>query len=232
MSMIHFVGGEKGGVGKSVMARVLSQYCLDTNRPYLGLDADQSHPTLTRFYPDFTHPLNLDFFETADEIIELALAENRHLVVDLPAQSQRFLDRWVAENDVLALCEELQITLTYWYVVDDSHDSVHLLEQFLNQYQTDLQCIIVKNKGRGQGFNELDRLLALNSASNAPLQMCLAPLHDSTMRKIDKLNFSFWSAINVKEGETPYLTLMERQRVNVWLKKCYATFDELWSQFG
>lgn len=29
MSMIHFVGGEKGGVGKSVLARLLSQYFLD-----------------------------------------------------------------------------------------------------------------------------------------------------------------------------------------------------------
>jgi hypothetical protein len=51
------------------------------------------------------------------------------------------------------------------------------------------------------------------------------------MRKIDKLNFSFWSAANVKDGETPYLSLMERQRVKVWLKKCYAAFDQLWSQF-
>ena len=29
MSRIHFVGGEKGGVGKSVVARLLAQYYID-----------------------------------------------------------------------------------------------------------------------------------------------------------------------------------------------------------
>jgi len=29
MSKVHFVGGEKGGVGKSVVARLLCQYCID-----------------------------------------------------------------------------------------------------------------------------------------------------------------------------------------------------------
>jgi len=52
MSTIHFVGGEKGGVGKSVVSRLLSQYCLDNKMMYAGLDADQSHSTLSRFYPE------------------------------------------------------------------------------------------------------------------------------------------------------------------------------------
>ena len=50
MSTIHFIGGEKGGVGKSVFARLLSQYFIDNNLPYIGIDADRSHATLTRSF--------------------------------------------------------------------------------------------------------------------------------------------------------------------------------------
>ena len=46
------------------------------------------------------------------------------------------------------------------------------------------------------------------------------------MRKIDRQNASFWSAINNREGPDS-LGLLERQRVKTWLKNTYSTLDEL-----
>lgn len=43
MSHIHFVGGEKGGVGKSVTARLLAQWFIDRGESFAAIDADQSH---------------------------------------------------------------------------------------------------------------------------------------------------------------------------------------------
>ncbi len=57
MSKVHFVGGEKGGVGKSMTARVLAQYYIDNERPFLGFDCDSSHATFSRFYQDFSSPI-------------------------------------------------------------------------------------------------------------------------------------------------------------------------------
>ena len=34
MGKVHFIGGEKGGVGKSMTARVLAQYYIDHERPF------------------------------------------------------------------------------------------------------------------------------------------------------------------------------------------------------
>ena len=73
MSIIHLVGGEKGGVGKSVVSRLLSQYFLDQSLPFTALDADQSHSTLTRSYSDYTNAVNLDQFEGSDQIMEKAI---------------------------------------------------------------------------------------------------------------------------------------------------------------
>ncbi|WP_031433058.1 P-loop NTPase family protein [Methylomarinum vadi] len=52
MSQIHFIGGEKGGVGKSVMARLLAQYLIDNETPFKVFDADLSHGAMMR-YPEY-----------------------------------------------------------------------------------------------------------------------------------------------------------------------------------
>ena len=53
MSTIHLIGGEKGGVGKSVVARLLAQYMIDHEIPFTGFDTDRSHGSLLRFYSDY-----------------------------------------------------------------------------------------------------------------------------------------------------------------------------------
>ncbi|WP_221801166.1 division plane positioning ATPase MipZ [Oceanobacter mangrovi] len=226
MSMIHFVGGEKGGVGKSVMARLLSQYCLDKGMQYTGLDADQSHSTTTRYYKDFTQALQLDRFESSDAIMELALEQDQQVVVDLPAQSQKFLDRWIDDNGVLDMCEEMNVPLVYWYLVDDSPDSQLLLERFFAKYKYFLNCVVVKNEGRGSVFSDIEALTTANQQDELTRiqSITLPALHASTMFKINKNELSFWAATNSSEGG---LSLMERQRTKVWMRKAYAEFDKV-----
>ena len=57
MTRLHFIGGEKGGVGKSVVARILAQYFIDRQRPFIGFDTDKSHGSLLRFYTDYAAPV-------------------------------------------------------------------------------------------------------------------------------------------------------------------------------
>jgi hypothetical protein len=231
MSTIHFIGGEKGGVGKSVMSRLLSQYFLDKSLSYVGLDADQSHATLRRFYHDYTRPIDLGVFESTDQVMEVALEEDRHVVVDLPAQSERFLDRWIEENGVLDMCEEMQMPFFYWYILDDGFDSSRLLKRFLRKYGKRITCVVVKNKGCGTNFALVDTTLAqLNGDVDGRLRQATLPaLHKETMRKIDELGFSFWGAENLKEDGLPHLSLMERQRTKIWAKKAYSIFDDVFA---
>lgn len=88
MAGLHFIGGEKGGVGKSFTARLLAQYFVDKQLPFVGFDSDQSHGTFSRFYRDFTHPLNTRSFDSLDRIVELAeSAPQNNIIVDLAAQT-------------------------------------------------------------------------------------------------------------------------------------------------
>ncbi|WP_411726246.1 hypothetical protein [Methyloglobulus sp.] len=60
MVSIHLIGGEKGGVGKSVVARLLAQYMIDHEIPFIGFDTDRSHGSLLHFYSGYASPTVID----------------------------------------------------------------------------------------------------------------------------------------------------------------------------
>jgi len=227
MSIIHLIGGEKGGVGKSVVARLLAQYLIDHEIPFVGFDTDKSHGALLRFYTGYASPTVIDQYESLDSIIEAATAQaEQRVLVDLAAQTHYPLSKWIAESGVLELLKELDITLTYWNVMDSGKDSVDLLDKLLDQYGDKLNYVLVQNQVRDEDFNLLelsgvkDKALALKAKV-----MTLKRLHAPVMTKIDNNNYSFWAAKNKDPEILNPLGLLERQRVKIWLSNAYAEIE-------
>jgi len=225
MSTIHFIGGEKGGVGKSVVARLCTQYCIDRGFPFVGVDADGSHGALLRFYADYTRPVDLSKFESADEILSLAADEQRRVLVDLPAQSDRQVAAWIAEAGILELAAESNVRVVFWHVIDDGKDALITLDRLLARYGGAARYCIVKNLGRGQDFSLFDRSGTRTRAAELGAAVLELPeLHAPAMQKIDRLDASFWSAMNVVRSGPDAFSRMERQRIKVWLN---AAYDEI-----
>jgi cellulose biosynthesis protein BcsQ len=143
MSTIHFIGGEKGGVGKSLMARILAQYFIDHGQPFLGFDCDRTHGALLRFYTTYSTPVVIDDYQSLDRLIDLAAADPaRRILVDLAAQARQPLSRWMADSRLLELAPELKLSLVYWHVMDNGYDSVELLRQFLDQFGQKIKLVL------------------------------------------------------------------------------------------
>jgi hypothetical protein len=229
MSNIHFIGGEKGGVGKSLVARVLAQYFIDTNVPFLGFDTDRSHGALLRFYGDYAAPAVLDRHDSLDPVMEAALEDpQRRILVDLAAQTQQPLAKWLDDSDVLTVAEESGLTLTWWHVMDSGRDSVDLLRQWLDQFGGRLRLVIVLNEVRGDRFEILEASgeRARAEALGASV-ITLRHLPDTTMQKIDQQSTSFWAAVNHPDRAATGLGLLERQRVKIWLQRVYGELAKL-----
>jgi hypothetical protein len=229
MATIHLVGGEKGGVGKSLVARILAQYFIDHAFPFLGFDADRSHAALLRFYASYTSPVEIDDYQSLDRIVELAAAENdRRILVDLAAQTHQPLARWMEDSRLIDLIQQFNISLVYWHVMDNSFDSVELLRRFLDQFGDRIRLVMVLNQIRGERFDLLDASGLRARAEQAGAKaVVLQRLADSTMHKIDAESRSFWSAMNHAAGADGTLGLLERQRVWVWLKRAYEEIDRV-----
>ncbi len=229
MANIHLIGGEKGGVGKSVVARLLAQYCIDQSIPFLGFDADRSHGALMRFYGDYTSPVLVDKYESLDAIVESA-TENpeRRILVDLAAQASEPLTQWMDESQLLEVAREIGLNIRYWHVMDTGRDSVDLLRQLFDRYGDRLGYVIVLNQLRGDDFHLYrtsglpERAQTLGAAT-----MTLKHLSDATMLKIDENSSSFWVAAQGESNGELRFGLLERQRFKTWLKSAYDAIEPL-----
>lgn len=234
MSRIHFIGGEKGGVGKSVMSRLLAQYYIDREIPFKIYDADLSHGAMMRYYADYSEAVDITQFERADQIAEQASETGATAIVDMAAQAAKPLSLWIHETGLLELADELGLTLTFWHVMDDGADTLQLLQQMFETYGEKPDYVVVRNFGRGSDFTHFDEsdTAALAKQFGAHV-IDLPSLHPPTMHKIDHISASFWAAANNTDIQLgPTLGILERQRVRTWLNKTYHQLDLIHGTFG
>jgi hypothetical protein len=224
VSKIHLIGGEKGGVGKSMVSRLLAQYFIDQQIPFTGFDTDRSHGSLLRFYADYASPVLVDRYEALDYVIEAAVeTPGRRVLVDLAAQTHDPLVKWMDESGVLDMADLSGLALHYWHVMDSGRDSVDLLARLLDRFGQRVTYVLVRNQLRGDDFGQLDRSGQLERAKGLGAKVVdLKRLHDSVVQKIDARNASFWAARNGGGIDGPGLGLMERQRLKMWLNHAFG----------
>jgi len=227
MTNIHLIGGEKGGVGKSVVARVLAQYMIDKKLNFVGFDTDRSHGSLVRFYADFASPMLIDSYESLDTMVELA-AENpgERILVDLAAQTHERLVKWIDESGVLEALNEHGLSLTYWHVMDSGKDSLSLLKSLFDRFGSRLNYVIVLNQLRGEGFDLFEKSAEKAQADGLHAKIVTVKrLNQEVIAKIDAENASFWAAQQKGAMNGNGLGILQRQRVKVWLQHAYGQID-------
>jgi hypothetical protein len=229
MANIHLIGGEKGGVGKSLVARLVAQYLIDRSIPFLGFDSDRSHGALLRFYAGYASPVLIDRYDSLDTIVEAAAQiPDRRILVDLAAQTHEPLVRWIDESGLLDADAGLGLSIRYWHVMDSGKDCTDLLRQLLDRFGPRLNYVIVLNQVRGEDFDIFDRSGARERALALKADIItIKRLHEAVVTKIDAHSSSFWAAAKSGDKEAGGLGLLERQRVKIWLKHAYDQLDRL-----
>ncbi len=229
MAHIHFIGGEKGGVGKSLTARVLAQYMIDREVSFLGFDTDRSHGALMRFYSGYASPVVMDRYEALDVIVETAAEQpERRILVDLAAQTHDALVRWMDDAGVINMADEMGMTIHYWHVMDSGKDSVDLLQKLLDCFGTGLKYVLVRNQVRGNDFSTLEQSGEQARALELGAKIVsIKKLNEGVMNKIDAGSSSFWKAKTSHDSTDGGLGLMDRQRVKMWLRDVYRELDDI-----
>ena len=226
MSQIHFIGGEKGGVGKSLLARVLAQHFIDRNQTLVAFDTDRSHGALLRYYGDYAAAMPLVAGDSLDRVIEAAAeVPDRRVLVDLAAQTQNDLLAWLEETGAADLALQMGVLMNYWHVMDNGRDGTHLLGRWLDGPGSKLPLVLVLNEVRGDKFDLLHASGLLDRAVNQGARVLhLRKMPEAPLQKIDAEGASFWVALH--PGTSP-LKMLDRQRVKLWLQRTSADLDLL-----
>jgi len=228
-SVIHLIGGEKGGVGKSMVARILAQFFIDNEWPFVGFDTDRSHGSLRRFYSEYASEALVDNYEALDRIVEAAVARaGVRVLVDLAAQTHEPLVKWMDESGVLDMGNLSGFTIKYWHVMDNGRDSIDLLAKLLDRFGHRVLYVVVRNQLRGSDFSMLEKSGELDRAVSFGARVVdLKQLHGPLVQKIDARNSSFWAAKNVASSpNAPVLGIMERQRLRLWMNHAFAELEK------
>ena len=231
MALIHLIDGEKGGVGKSFIARTMIQYGLDRNLSFTAVESDRSNPDVSRVYKDICQFAIFSESEKhadkADRIFELAMEQS--VIVSLPAQVNRAVVDWIAHNQLLSLGNDHGVGFCKWFVSNGEYDSLRLFQTSLNHYQHQITHILVRNFGLCDEWSQVDDDESLQKLINK---------YQVKVIDFPKLGHRERYLINQKQlrfddaRESTELTILGKQRVVNFLKAAYGTFDStgVWSK--
>jgi hypothetical protein len=228
MTDLHLFGGEKGGVGKSLVARTAIQYHLDNNLDFICFDTDRSNPDIYRIYGKILD-CQLGIFsegeryeDTANAIFNAALQQR--VLVNLPAQVLIPVKEWFAKNDLLEIASEAGITFWFWFVSDGGFDSLNLLRKTVEHFQEGVRYVVIKNYGKCDEWEAFDQdklLQKLLKKHHAQVLDYPKFLGSVVRNRLDAESLTFNEAL-----EHPDFGLIEKQRVRKFLRETYAIFQQ------
>ncbi|NEZ61042.1 hypothetical protein [Adonisia turfae] len=232
LRQLIFVGGEKGGVGKSMFAKTLCANLIDRSEPYVLVECDRSNPDLLRTYghlnPDGHKHVAVfsegqKYEDSANNLFNLA-TEHR-VVANLPAQVFNALRQWLVYNSIFELAAESKVKIYHFHISDSGYDSLALFSKYVKEFGNQLNHVFVKNLGLTDDwapFHEDDELQALISQYQIPVISLPKFIGNKDRNLIDKLSLTFGEA-----REYDQFGAISRQRVKTFLSKAYAEFDRL-----
>lgn len=224
MPTIHLIDGEKGGVGKSTVAKVMIQYAIDRELEFTAVETDRSNPDVANIYGEIVKRAILSENEKqahkADRIFELALS--KPLIVSLPSQVHKPLRTWIENNELLEIGENYNVRFQKWFVSNGEFDSIKLFTKSVNYYGEKIPHILVRNFGLCDEWGQIDDDVEVQeSIKNYNVKVIDFPkLGHNERYLINKGQLSFGDARESKD-----LTILGKQRVINFLNSAYAAFD-------
>lgn len=146
MEKIFWIGGSKGGVGKSAVSMAILDYLKDS-KPML-LETDTANPDVAKAYSNDvrTEVLDLDESDGWIQLINLCQEHLGPVVINSAARTE------VAKNGQsldLALPELRRELIVFW-VINRQRDSIELLKDFISGVKSG-QVHVVRNLYFGEG---------------------------------------------------------------------------------
>ena len=148
MDKLIFVGGSKGGTGKSTVCGAVLDYLIQQKKKPLLIESDGTNPDVWKAYKDSCDNivLNLDEAEGWIELINVAdKTKGRPVVVNTAARNSAGVERY--GETLRSTLKELNRELTTLWVINRQRDSLELLADYLDvmPVSADHQVHVVRN---------------------------------------------------------------------------------------
>ena len=138
---IYYVGGSKGGVGKSKMAFVLINYLVSRENKILLIETDNSNPDVYKAHEPHKNEnliceiMDLDNSEGWLELVDTAEDHPEHvMVINSAARSNTGIALY--GETLKGTLPQLNRELATFWMINRQRDSVELLRDFINSFSS------------------------------------------------------------------------------------------------
>ncbi len=225
--VVILVGADKGGVGKTMVARALLDYFVAHNVPTRAFDTEAPKGTLSRFHPDITDVV--DVTSTADQMkVFDTLAATDVTVIDVRAGLLSATLRMLRDIGFLESAKKNQIGFAMFHILGPSIASLEEIGETAN-FVSDAHYFLVKNFINNTTFFEWDPATYNNyfKRIKGAQEITVPKLNEMACEQVELASVSFVSFVaNKAPGGAPAsYSFVLRGYVRHWLGMVWAEFD-------
>jgi hypothetical protein len=225
------VGADKGGVGKTTIARVLLDYLAANNVLTRAFDTETPRGTLYRFHPDHTSVVDLTSTSDQMKIIDtLATAQVRVSVVDVRAGGLEPALQALQDTGFLEAVAEGEVGFILFHVLGSSIASLDEIAE-VAPYVEDADYFLVKNHVNDTTFFEWDPVTHRKYFEKVETagEITIPKLNELSYEQVEIAGapFSTFVANRTAEGEPADHSFVLRGYVRTWQNRIADEFDRI-----
>jgi hypothetical protein len=228
---VILVGADKGGVGKTTIARALLDYLAGNNVLSRAFDTESPRGTLHRFHPELTSVVDLTSTSDQMKIIDtLNTAEVKVSVIDVRAGGLGPALQALEDTGFLDAVRDGEITFVVFHVLGPSIASLDEIAE-VAPFVEDAYYYLVKNHVNDTTFFEWDPVTHRKyfEKINTAGEITIPKLNEMAYEQVEISGtpFSTFVANQSASGDEANHSFVLRGYVRTWLNRIAEEFDRV-----
>ena len=220
---LYFIGGSKGGVGKSILSMLLADFLTQyRKRKIILVESDTSNPDVGK---TFTHSddvevlsLSLDEADGWIELVNYCEASDKDLVINSAARSGEAIEKF--GGTLIGSLDELHRQLVSFWVINRQRDSIELLKKYMDVVPGELHVVRNTFYGEPQKFELFNGSKTKIEAEKRGATIDLPDLADRVTDDLYSKRLSIVTALET-------MPLGNKAELKRWRSLAWKMFDEI-----
>jgi hypothetical protein len=225
------VGADKGGVGKTTVARTLLDYFTAHHVPTRAFDTESPKGTLKRFHPDISEIVDATSVADQMRIFDtLSTTDANVTVIDVRAGLLSPTLRSLRDIGFLDAVKKGQLNFMVFHILGSSIASLNEIEE-TSTFITDGKYFLVKNFINNTSFFEWDQptYASYFRKFKDAIEVTIPKLNEMAFEQVELASVPFLTFVANKglKGESANYSFVLRGYVRHWLGNVWAEYDRV-----
>ena len=223
------VGADKGGVGKTTVARTLLDYFTANQVPTRAFDTEAPKGTLKRFHPEISEIVDVTATPAQMRIFD-TMSDTSVTVIDVRAGLLSSTLRALRDIGFLDLVKKGQLSFAVFHILGSSIASLNEIGD-TSSFMSGANYFLVKNYINNTSFFEWDQTTYSSyfKGFKDAVEITIPKLNEMAFEQVELASVPFLTFVANKgpNGESANYSFVLRGYVRHWLGNVWAEYDRI-----